>query len=91
MIGMAAIGKCLKCDKVEEMTEDHVVPQWFNKALINFGLTKLQDGRSELLCKGCNSNKGGKIDYTREHVRVVMKQFIAAVVADIRKHEEFNP
>lgn len=88
---MAAIGKCLKCDKIAEMTEDHVVPQWFNKALSNFGLVKLQDARSELLCKECNTTKGGKIDYEREQVRATMKSFVSAIIAEIRKHEEFIP
>lgn len=63
-----AIGKCLKCDSVTDMTEDHVIPQWFNKALLNFNLVKLQSSITELVCKKCNSNKGGKIDFSDESV-----------------------
>lgn len=85
-----AIGKCLKCDKITEMTEDHVVPQWFNKALANFGLVKLQNGITEMVCKECNSNKGGKIDFTDERVRETMKKFVTYFIEEIRKHEQFN-
>jgi len=86
-----AIGKCLKCDSVAEMTQDHVVPQWFNKALENFGLKTLQSSMIELVCQKCNSNKGGKIDFTDERVREVMKRFTAHFAQEIRKHEQFNP
>lgn len=86
-----ALGKCLRCDKVAEMTEDHVVPTWFNKALVNFELVKLQDGRSELLCKECNGTKGGKIDYSREQVRKVMKEFVTKITDNIRTYESFTP
>lgn len=85
------IGKCLKCDEVGEVTEDHLVPQWFNKSLPNFGLSKLQNAVIEILCKKCNTNKGGKIDFDDARVREVMKKFAQHFVDEIRKREEgFN-
>jgi len=86
-----ALGKCLKCDDITEMTEDHVIPQWFNKALLNFGLVKLQSGVIEMVCKKCNSNKGGKLDFADVRVRETMKNFTTHFVQEIRKYEEFNP
>lgn len=86
-----ALGKCLKCDTITEMTQDHVIPQWFNKALLNFGLPKLQSALIEMVCQKCNSNKGGKLDFTDERVRNILKPFARHFVEEIRKHEEFNP
>ena len=86
------IGKCLKCDKIVEMTEDHVIPQWFNKALINFDLPQFQHGATEYVCKDCNQNKGGKIVYSDERVRGIMKPFIQRLVEKVREFEaDFKP
>jgi len=86
-----ATGKCLRCDKIAPMTEDHVVPQWFNKALVNFRLEKLQDPTTELVCKECNSDKGGKLLLENERVRAIIKSLVSHYVEEIRKFEEFTP
>lgn len=88
-----AIGKCLRCDKIAKMTEDHVIPQWFEKQIGNFGILKkdLPPMEKEMVCEECNGTKGGKFDFSFKACRDVMKPIITKLVADIRKHEEFNP
>lgn len=88
-----AIGKCLRCDAVGKVTEDHVVPQWFIKQIGNFGLSKkdLPSMETEVVCEKCNSTKGGKFDFQFPACRAVMKPIIQKWVEDIRKYEEFNP
>lgn len=84
--------KCLRCDVIETLTEDHVIPQWFKKQLPNFGV-KIDkfENEVELVCQKCNTTKGGKIDFSFKCVREVMKLLIIDFVAQIRKYEEFNP
>lgn len=70
------IGKCLRCDAVGEVTRDHVVPEWLNKAFENFGNTNLKSDLIEMVCKKCNQDKGGKIDLSNKNVFEVMDKFI---------------
>ena len=88
-----AIGKCLRCDDITKLTEDHVVPKWFIKALPNFGLIgkEIPNLENELVCAKCNGTKGGKFDYAYPAVRDAMKPIISKWVKAIREHEEFNP
>lgn len=86
-----AIGKCLKCDTIAEMTEDHVFPKWLKKALPNFGIKVPETGQNQLLCGPCNQKKGGSTDYSHVPTRNCMKELVVKLVFEIRKHEEFNP
>ncbi len=86
-----ATGKCLKCDKIAEMTEDHVLPKWFRKALPNFKLKIPPTAEIQLLCSGCNNKKAGVIDYENPTTRNFMKEIATQLIGEIRKHEEFNP
>jgi len=88
-----AIGKCLKCDTVTEMTEDHVFPKWFRKLIANIGLTQATGITSgiELVCKKCNSEKGGKVNFAHENSRGIVKKIIEHWLVEIRKHETYNP
>ena len=86
-----AIGKCLKCDKVAPMTEDHVFPKWLKKCLPNFKINLKVGNDVELLCAQCNGAKAGDIDYSRIATREVIKEIVRKFVEEIRKHEEFNP
>jgi hypothetical protein len=87
-----AIGKCLRCDKTGKVTEDHVVPQWFLKILPQFQLEKVPTKpETEMVCEACNGTKGGKFDFSFLACRQMMKPIISWMVAEIRKHEEFNP
>lgn len=86
-----AIGKCLRCDAIGPLTEDHVVPKWFKKALPNFGIKFTINENSELVCANCNGVKGGSFDFAHITVREFVKQIVVKWVAEIRKHEEFNP
>lgn len=86
-----AIGKCLRCDKIAKMTEDHVVPQWFTKVLPNFGVKEVpKTAETEMVCEQCNSTKGGKFDFSFKACREMMKPIIKHFTEEIRKHEEFN-
>lgn len=84
-----AIGKCLRCDKVERVTEDHVVPKWFLNIAPQFGIKNLPKTENEMVCEECNSTKGGRFDFRFKGCREVMKPIVAYFVAEIRKHEEF--
>lgn len=86
-----AIGKCLKCDKVTSMTEDHVFPKWLRKALPNFGIKIPTTGEVQLICQECNSKKGGNLDYSDSITRSIMKDLVMKFIQEIRKHEEFTP
>lgn len=86
-----AIGKCLKCDAVGEMTEDHIVPKWFRKTLPNFGIKIPPQHEIQIVCKKCNSDKGGKIDFSHENSREFMKKICTDWILEIRKWEQFNP
>lgn len=87
-----ARGKCLRCDKIGRMTEDHVVPQWLVKYLPYFGVSKkeLPPLDTEMVCEDCNHTKGGKVDFSYPLVRAVMKPIITKWVAQIRQYEEFH-
>lgn len=87
-----AIGKCLKCDKVDKMTEDHVLPQWFKKTLPDFGIDPPTGSMAiHLLCQECNIKKGGKVDYSDPASREIVKQIVGKFLVAIREHEEFTP
>ena len=86
-----ALGKCLKCDKVAPMTEDHVFPKWLRKALPNFGIKIDSTGDVQLICKECNGAKGGNLDYSDWATRTAIKNIVVKFVTEVRKHEEFNP
>ncbi len=43
-----AIGKCLRCDAIGKVTEDHVIPQWFKKQLPNFGINKIENELADI-------------------------------------------
>lgn len=86
-----AIGKCIKCDKIEVMTEDHVFPKWLRSALPNFGVKPPAISEIHLMCQACNSKKGGNLDWTDITTRMIMKEIVTKFIAEIRKHEEFNP
>lgn len=85
-----AIGKCLKCDKIAPMTEDHVFPKWLKKCLPLFKIKVNVGSDVELLCVSCNSQKAGDIDYSRTATREVIKQIIKKFAEEVRKYEEFN-
>lgn len=86
-----AIGICLKCNKRDVMTEDHVLPQWFKKTLPDFGVEPPQGSLDiHLLCKECNLKKGGKVDYSDNATREIIKQIVTKFITLIRQHEEFN-
>lgn len=84
-----AIGKCLRCDRIAKMTEDHVVPLWFQKILPAFNIKDLPNQDTELVCEPCNSTKGGRIDFSFSAVRSVMRPIITHFVTEFRKYEEF--
>ncbi len=89
-----ALGKCLRCDKIGTMTEDHVVPQWFKKILPQFGLKEIPKeltNEIEIVCQECNGTKGGRFDFSFKACRDVIKPIISYFVSEIRKHEDFNP
>lgn len=86
-----AIGKCLRCDTITALTEDHVIPKWFKKALPNFGIKFDVKENSEYVCQPCNGTKGGTFDWKHLTVRTFMKQIVITWTQEIRKHEEFNP
>lgn len=87
-----AIGKCLRCDSVGKITEDHVVPQWFLKVLPNFQIKELPlKPETEMVCEPCNGTKGGKFDFSFKACREIMKPVIKNMVEEIRKHEEYTP
>lgn len=85
-----AIGKCLRCNSIEKMTEDHVIPQWFQKQLPNFGIAKPIENAVELVCEKCNMTKGGKIDFSYKPVREVMKKIIDTWIIEYCKHEVYS-
>lgn len=88
-----AIGKCLRCDAIGKVTEDHVVPQWFKKILPQFTIEKIPlklVDEIEMVCEKCNSTKGGKFDFSFKACREVMKPIVSHFVSEIRKHEEFK-
>ena len=85
-----ATGKCLKCDKIAEMTTDHIIPQWFSKLLPSFGLAPLEFN-TQYVCKECNQTKGDKIQYEDPLSRDLVKQIVVKFLKCIREHEEFNP
>ena len=69
------IGKCLKCDAVGEVTEDHVIPDWFMKVMANFGV-KTPEKQLQIICKKCNLLKAGKVDYKDETTRKMAQELI---------------
>lgn len=85
-----AIGKCLRCDKIGKVTEDHIIPQWFLKQLVNFGVKENPIDNTEMVCESCNGTKGGKFDFSFKACRDVMKPIIRNFVIEIRKHEQFD-
>lgn len=85
-----ALGKCLKCDTIAPMTEDHVFPKWLKKCLPSFGIKITAGNEVELLCAPCNGKKGGELDYSRHATREVVKEIIKKFTDEIRKHEDFN-
>ena len=84
-----ALGKCLKCDKIAPMTEDHVFPKWLKKCLPLFGIKITTGNDVELLCAQCNGAKGGELDYSRVATREVVKEIIKKFTDQIRKYEDF--
>lgn len=86
-----AIGKCLKCDAVGQMTEDHIIPKWFRKQLPNFGIKVPAQNEIQIVCQKCNSAKGGKIDFSHPTSREFIKKIVIDWTAEIRNHEQFNP
>lgn len=87
-----AIGKCLKCDKVAEMTQDHVFPKWLRKALPNFGIKPISMSHEiQLLCSECNGKKGSSLDFSNVATREAIKKIVVTFTERIREHEEFNP
>lgn len=88
-----AIGKCLRCDAIGKVTEDHVVPQWLKKVLPNLGISIKEwpeGNNTEIVCEKCNSTKGGNIDFSFIQCRELLKKVIVKWTEEIRKHEEFN-
>jgi hypothetical protein len=85
-----AIGKCLKCDVISQMTEDHIIPKWFRKMLPEFGIKIPAQNEIQMVCQKCNSTKGGKLDYSHSTTRDFMKKITTDIVVEIRKHETFN-
>lgn len=85
------IGKCLRCDAIGPVTEDHVIPDWFVKRLGNFGVKAPKENEIHMVCPKCNSNKGGKIDFSHNMSRELVKEIIKNWVVEIRKHEPYNP
>lgn len=69
------IGKCLKCDAIGTITEDHVIPEWYLKVMANF-LIKVPEKQIHLICQKCNSEKGGKVDYADEVTRGLAKALV---------------
>ncbi len=86
-----AIGKCLKCDKITTLTEDHICPKWFRKMLPQFGIKKPEQNEIQLVCSDCNGKKGGLIDYSHDLSREFMKKIVTDIIIKIRKFEQFNP
>lgn len=86
-----AIGKCLKCDEITTMTEDHVFPKWLRKALPNFGIKVPPTQEVHLICSKCNAKKGANLDYSDEMTRTIMKEIVHQFTSRIREHEEFHP
>lgn len=86
-----AIGKCLRCDKVGQMTEDHVFPKWLKKCLPNFKIKVKDTSGVELICASCNGIKGGDLDYSRVATREIVKEIVAKFTEEIRKYEPFSP
>ncbi len=87
-----ATGKCLKCDKIAEMTEEHIVPDWFFKRLGAFVIKNPPKANEvTLVCKECNIEKGGNIDFSHMMSRELVKEIINIWIPEIRKHDQFNP
>lgn len=88
-----ATGKCLKCDKIDEMTTEHIFPQWAIKVVNGLGLASKipQVTNTVLICKECNQKKGGAIDYSHEFSRNTVKMILEHWITEIRKHEDYHP
>ncbi len=82
-----ATGKCLKCDAIGPMTEDHLIPRWFIKVLPLFGIKVKPESNVQLVCQKCNGDKGGKIDFSSAATRDFIKQIMQIWVFEIEKHE----
>lgn len=79
--------KCEKCGSQENLTRDHIIPEWFRIKARCFGF-RIHTGKSSLpnfrkyqtLCKKCNLNKGGKIDWSNEVVRDYLRKFALTIL-----------
>ncbi len=89
---------CVKCGATENLTKDHVVPQWFTGSVIKYFGFRIKSGsmrrrygfeltRFETLCQKCNLKKGGKIEYNNPVVRAYLSMFIENVQDIIDIHE----
>lgn len=73
---------CEYCGTTENLTKDHCVPKWlFNRAhFLGIKRHKMLKRRTgdmsniQILCKPCNAEKGGMIDYSHPKVRAFMEE-----------------
>ena len=73
--------KCVYCGSTENLTKDHKIPKWLFLRAYHFGIKRhkllkkeLGATNTQILCRDCNGEKGGFIDYSLPEVRVFMKE-----------------
>lgn len=85
---------CPKCFKeVEVLTFDHRIPKWLLTKMGYFGFGRLKVSRlrrnnllmlRQMICVTCNTNKGGKIDWSDPLVREFMSQFVLMIIEKLK-------
>ena len=75
--------RCPKCNNLGQMTRDHIIPDWFASRISLFEIDLSIEGNRQALCKQCNTDKAGKINYEDENVKAFMKEFVKQLGAKL--------
>lgn len=93
-------GRCLRCLTEDvELTNDHIVPKWLVKTVVKFGIsmkgfshnnTRPPITLKEKMCKKCNLEKGGNIEYNNPVVLTFVRDFLEELNKKVTAYETNN-
>ena len=72
-------GKCVKCDRIENLTLDHIIPQ---AILTTFGVDierEVIEGNYQLLCKLCNTFKASRLDFANPKTKKLLLELLEKI------------